>query len=618
MGLDAFLLRPPTPRRLPAAFDFLVYVLILSLGVLQFLLPQSGDDFFHGDAIYAELARAIVERGTYRLDFNDVIYPPGFPALLALLSTAAGDSHAVLVRAMSVFVTLGLVASYRLLRGAEGRAMAATACLLFASSPDVFEFSTQWVYSDLPFFAASMSTLVVASLLDAATSARARLLLGLLCTTLLLSCLLIRSSGVALVAGLAGWLVLGGLGTDRATRRRRLKGFAIVLIAGVVLQGAWMTWVARHETIEWPMLEGHPRSYLSQLKVKSGVRPELGTASPVDVLSRVPENLLNRAAGLMELVTHADYISPAWYSPLVLGSVLLIAAGLGSSLRGAGGSLAEWYFMAHEGMYLIWPWPFEMRFLIPVAPLACLYLWRGAAAIGRGAARSPGAVGLAGLLIGLPAGAAAAFVAWPSGAMQPRLGAIAWALVAAASLWLRRSSSSERLPGPPAQGRFAPTAFVPKWLPPSSLPRFGAIALVGTLVARGIDMQVEIGRKNLQFDETRYPALGRVAAARWVAEHSPTTAVIMAQQQDVVHRYSNRKVVWLPPLSNPQQLLQGIRRLKVDYIVVTNVWTYYVPSETESIDALLTSYPDAFRIAHDEPRFKIIEVVHPRASPNDD
>jgi len=37
----------------------------------------------------------------------------------------------------------------------------------------------------------------------------------------------------------------------------------------------------------------------------------------------------------------------------------------------------EWYFVGHEAMYLLWPWDLELRFLLPVAPLAGLYAWRG-------------------------------------------------------------------------------------------------------------------------------------------------------------------------------------------------------------------------------------------------
>ena len=600
------------PPGLPV--DVLVCSLVLALGALQFMLPQKGDDFFRGDTIYIEFARSILERGTYRLEFNDVMYPPGFPALLAFLSATVSGSHAVLVRSMAVFVTLALLASYHLLRRETGRCAAAATCLLLASSPLVFEFSTQWVYSDLPYFFTSMATLVVASRLDRAGDLRARVFLGLLCAATLLSSLLMRSSGVALIAGLAAWLAVGSAYADKATRARRLRAFTAVLLVGVVFQTAWMGWVSRNETVEWPMLEGHPRTYTSQFKVKSGIQPELGTASLTDVMARAPKNVAARAAGLMELMTRKDYIDPAWYSPLVLGSVLLVALGLGSSLRPAGGSLAEWYFIGHEAMYVVWPWPFEMRFLIPVAPLACLYIWRGLHTVGRQAARAPRMVGIVGVVIGVVAGAAALAAAWGSNSTQPKLAAIFWTLVFAMSAWTAAKPAS-RSPFPSVSWLLRQRAWGPTRQLRLTLAQVAGAAAVTGLIALGIGLQLGIGLKNLQFDVTTQPAYGRIAAARWIDEHTAKTAVVMARQQDVVHHHASRKVVWFAPVSDPQLLLDGIRRLKVDYIIVTNIWNYYLPSEDDSIDALLRTHPQAFRLVHEEARCRIFEVVHAAPAP---
>jgi hypothetical protein len=44
--------------------------------------------------------------------------------------------------------------------------------------------------------------------------------------------------------------------------------------------------------------------------------------------------------------------------------------GLGYSFRKTGGGLLEWYFVSYEAMFLFWPWDFELRFALPVAPLA--------------------------------------------------------------------------------------------------------------------------------------------------------------------------------------------------------------------------------------------------------
>src|SRR5215813_5158367 len=99
------------------AMDVVVYGLILGLGVLQFSLYQRSDDFFGGDTVYFELARSIVERGSYGFNFkSETMFPPGFPAILALICITVGCSYAVLIRSMAVFTALGFIVSYELLR----------------------------------------------------------------------------------------------------------------------------------------------------------------------------------------------------------------------------------------------------------------------------------------------------------------------------------------------------------------------------------------------------------------------------------------------------------------------------------------------------------------------
>lgn len=584
--------------------DWAVCSLIVALGVLQFMLPQKGSEFVHGDTVYIEIARSILERGTYRLDFNDVMYPPGLPALLALLWAMLGDSHEILVRSMALFEVLALLAAYDLLRREAGRAAAATICLLLASSPDLFAFSTQWVYSDLPFFFTSMATLLVAHRLERADKPRTRVVLGVLCAILLLCSLLLRSSGVALLAGMGAWLAIASALGEATTRGRRLKAFAGALLVGVVFQAAWMAWVATHETVEWPMLDGHPRTYLSQFKVKSGVTPELGTASVTDVIARVPTNLAARALGLAELVTH-HYVDPAWHSPPVLGAVLLIALGLGASLRPAGGGPAEWYFMAHEAMYLTWPWPFETRFLIPVAPLACLYLWRGAAVVLRTFTQAPRTLALVGMPIGLAAGAAALVSAAGTSSAQAKLAVVVWSIVVALSAAL--------LARPGAVARLATT---PWWSNRSTrmpLARTTVAVIVAGLFAWGVRQQLDIGQENLAFDVKAHALYGRVLAARWIDQHTAGSSVVMARQLDVIHHHANRKVVWFAPLSDSKTLMDGIERLQADYVLATNFWNYYLPSEDDSVAALVKRYPQALRIVHEEANCRVYEVV--RANP---
>ena len=357
--------------------DIVAYAVILSLGALQFGLTLRSNDFFSGDTTYFELARSLLEKGFYGFDFKpETLLPPGFPLILASVCVTVSCTYTVLLRSIAVFATLGFIASYELLRREEGHTVAAVFCLLLASSPIVFAFSTRMVFSDLPYFFTSMLTLLLAVQLDTAKSSRGRAVLWLLCGLLIVSSLLIRSSGIALLGGLFAWLAVSRF-AKREVRRRRLKTFVPLLLIGLFVEILWLQWAAHNDVLQWPMVGGYPQSYIKQLEMKNGNNPDLGKASLSDIPIRIEKNLSDREVALTQLLTRKEYIDSAWVSPLVLVPVFLIVLGVASSIWRGGGGLPEWYFVIHEGMYLLWPWNFVIRFFLPVAPLACLYLWRG-------------------------------------------------------------------------------------------------------------------------------------------------------------------------------------------------------------------------------------------------
>lgn len=590
------------------AIDITVYGLIVGLGALQFGLAQRSDDFFRGDTTYFELARSIIEKGSYEFNFKpETMLPPGFPAILALICVTVSCSYLVLVRSMAVFATLGLAASYELLRREQGRVVAIVSCLLLGSSPMLFEFATGMVFSDLPYFFTSMATLLLATRLDTERSFQARIVLRLLCGVLLVGSLLIRSSGIALLAGLFAWLTVSRF-AKREVRLRRLRTFVPLLLAGLFVEILWMQWAARHEVLQWPMVGGYPQPYIAQLSVKNANHPELGTASVSDIPSRVANNLGERGAALTKLLARKEYINPAWFSPAVFGPVLLILVGVGSSIWRGGGNWPVWYFVIHEAMYLLWPWNFEIRLFLPVALLACLYLWRGGKVLLGVASKKPRAVGAWSLPLSVILGVYAGAAAWNSGSVQPTLAAIFWALVAIVSVWIAWKGSDQSRVG------FAPLLSMlgvrmsigSKSLTVSQL---GSIVLVAAVVAVGLVQQLSMGRDNLTFDVTKQRSYPDIEAAQWIGAHTASATVVMARQLDVVYHYSRRRVVWFPPSSNPQLLMDGIRKHKVEFVIVTSrEVSYWLPPDQDCFEPLVSSYPRAFRLVHKGSQFRIFEV----------
>jgi len=592
----------------PASIDVLVYLLILGFGALSIALVQRGADYYNGDTTYLELARAIVRTGSYGFNFRaETMLPPGFPVILAILSALLGSSHETLVRSMPVFAVLGIVATYELLRKEHGRGVAAAIALLIASSPILFKFSTVLVFSDLPYFCTSMFGLLLAARLDAARNRW--LLVQAACGLLLVGSLLIRSSGIALFGGLFAWLIVSAF-VDRSNARIRLIKFAPLLIAGLLTQGLLMQWDRHRERRpEWP-IAGYPQSYLSQLMIKNGNNPESGTASLANVPARIAQNAVDRSDELIELVSRKGCCRERrWFAPWVIAPILLVLVGLGASVWKDGGRPYDWYFAGHETIYLLWPWNFETRFFLPVAPLACLYLWRGGVALMGWAAHKPRAAAAWCLATAALCGTSALVSAPDSGDGRIKLALLIWTIIAAAAaaIWFgdRATASVQRC---------VRAALVPGGL--GTMLRAGAACAVIALVAIGLIMEVRVGLDNVAFDVTRDPHYPQIEAAKWLKLHTPEDSVAMARQVDVVYHYAERRIVWFPPTADLSLLMAGITKYHVQYIVVQDAEgenSYWQPPEQDTFDRLLAVQPGRFQLVQHVARGRIFEVVPRRA-----
>jgi len=615
------LLRDDTPaeaRRQTSLADLAVYALILLMGAIQFIgYPHTAD--FLTDPGYPDLARSILEQHSYQFDYlPETTLPPGLPLVLALVGRFFGLGPSVQFRVIAVSTTLGLTVAYDLLRRVEGRGLAAVACLLFGSAPALFGFSAGVIFPEMPFFLASMLALWLAVKIDRAGSRRVPVAWMLLLGVALVMAVLIRSVAIALLMGLGTW-ILTSLLVVPEMGRRRLKKFLLPLLLGVVAQLGWSAWAQRHQILEW-QLPGYPQSYMSQVTVKNGQYPELGMASLGDIPSRVERNLVTRTAGFGEILTRR-YISPFWSSPAIIGVLILIVLGLASSFRNAG-ELHDWYFLWYEAIFLLWPWDYRDRFVFPVVPLGCLYLWRGVKFLKDYSIRRPKAVGLWFFLGGSILGIASAAFAFrilaltvetdhPRGDhLQPIAAAFFWALFAAIGFMMFRSSSLRESgdDSPP----FSWLRRMAKLETSLSL-RVVAILALAVLVGSGLATQWVWARRNMSPDIKEQASYGEIEAAGWIRTHEPSNQVIMARDQDMFFHYTGgRRVVWFPPISDPNVLMDGIRRHHVGVLVLMNPpLRYWLPTEDMCFQSLDRAYGSAFHLSHQDPNYRVYEVVLP-------
>jgi len=592
------------PQPALTAADFIVYGLLLAFGAFLIFMSRRSDDFFAGDVIRFELARSIIERGFYGFDFQPyTVFPPGFPLILASLCVTVSCSYAAMLRLTAVFTPLGFIVGYELLRRMEGRVVAAVFCVLLSSSPMIFEFSTRWVTDSPAYFFTSLLTLLLATQLDVVKCPRERIILWPICGFFLVASLLIRSAGIALLSGLLAWLAVSRF-TNREVYLRRIRTFVPLLVAGVLLEMSWMQWASSHEVLQWPRVEGWPKSYFAQLKLKDGNNPELGTASLSDLLSRVARNVNDQAVVLSKLLTRKEYVNSAWFSPMVVGPILLILLGLVSSIRRSGGGLPEWYFVCYETICLLWPWYGDTRFFLVIVPLACLYLWRGGKVFVGLSSKKSRVLGLICFPLSVFFAIYARAGGWRSGS------ATFWVLVSTVSAWMVWTGS-HKTQAVCASLLARLRTLVSAKQTSLTVPRIAGVITIAALVVVGFVQQLGEAKDNLTFDMTTHPNYPDVLAGKWVRSNTGDSTVIMARQFDVVYHYGRRKVIWFPPSSDPQLLMEGIRKYKVEFVIVSDrhQFSYWLPPESVGFELLLHNYPNAFMLMHEESRFAVYSVV---------
>lgn len=585
------------------ASDAVVVSLILLVGACQFLL-SSRADFLHDDVFYADAARSLLHEGLYGIGGRpETNQPPGLSLLLATVCATLGCGHLVFLRTMAVCATLGLVAAYLLLRREASRTVAGAICVLLASSMYWFGLVTDWVVPSYPFLLATMLALLALRRLEAASRPGSLAVWGAISSALTGASILFASAGIALI----GAMLARAAAVFRADRRRAvalLKAFAPALLVGLAVQIAWMD--RKPPPLEWPEVPGYPGTYLSQLKVESGNQPELGFVTAKGIAVRMARNLFERSKMLVQfLVGHP--LRDLWVSSVILGALLLIVIGWGHSIwKSGGGALHDWYFAGHELIYLVWPWDTEPRFIVGVAPLACLYLWRGTGAVHALASAHARVLGLAWLPVSV-----AALVASAQTSLRDAHGGLAHGVVSIA-IWIASGAIAAwmawtgRAPlGPDSRLR----ALLASWrmTPGAAFRRAAAIAIGGLLLVQ-LGKDVRIVRENLHPSD-ELPA--DVEASRWIRAHTDPGMVIMARHVPIVQHVSDRKVVWFPPLSNPVALMRGIRRQGVSYVMLADSGgdDYYRPIDYDCFGPLLTTFPGSFRVAFRDERLAIYQVV---------
>jgi hypothetical protein len=153
---------------------------------------------------------------------------------------------------------------------------------------------------------------------------------------------------------------------------------------------------------------------------------------------------------------------------------------------------------------------------------------------------------------------------------------------------------------------------------PLQLARGAGYLIVVGLVMIGIAIEARMARENLRTavsSDAERTSVGEVMAPEveagiWLRSNTPPESVVMARHLPTVCHYAERKLVWFAPISDPDILLKGIEKHRVDYVVaIKHVPPYYLPDDDYCCSRLLAAHAGNFRLVLQRDNLRIFKVV---------
>jgi hypothetical protein len=312
-------------------------------------MPHFGH--LHDDSIYFVCAKSIAEGRGYRIlslpaEPFQTKYPPLWPLMLAAIWKL--DPHfpenlrwgmALAWVMLPAFVALAWC-WYR--RCGFGVRVSTTLCAMIALSPCAVVLSAG-LMSDLAFSVALLAAMQAIE--SAGRSTRRALAAGVLAAV----AYLIKTAALPLAIAGPLWLAL----------RRRYRAAALMLSAMLPAVGVWMLWSRAHMTHARDLVSLYYTNYLGYQIYNVGWR---------DLPLFMWKNLDGVFSGIAELLIF-DIAKTPWGMHLARFLAIVGIAGTVRLARRVGITPYHWFALAYIGILLVWHFPPNSRFLLPLYPL---------------------------------------------------------------------------------------------------------------------------------------------------------------------------------------------------------------------------------------------------------
>ena len=355
------------------------------------------------DAWYVLLAKALAEGQGYRIISSAVAqilpgYPPGFPGILSLVFRVNPrfPENVWLLKSVSIAAMMGVAAlSYAYCRRYRRlpRELAASIAIAVTISPAFVFLATSTVMTECVFTLTQLGAIALIHRCVESPDERRSRVSAILAGSLAAVTLLIRSSGIALIAAAMLWFL-----KERLVKRAVL--FAVVVMVCLL---PWLIY-ARAHTPTYEERAAHRGSiawaYGDQFWMRWAGAPASGQITLADLPARVKNNLVDvfgRDVGGIILPVAFRGPSESGQEVVALGGMVgLMAASMGGAwptmvisfllsgiaLVGFVQALRERVTVAELlvpiSLAIIAVWPYwSFRFVLPLAPYLFLYFVKG-------------------------------------------------------------------------------------------------------------------------------------------------------------------------------------------------------------------------------------------------
>lgn len=290
------------------------------------------------------------------------LYPPGYPALLALWGTIVGWRYDLLV-ALSVACSTGALALAAAMIRRRWAALPAVLTLaVLAVSPEAVQMAGL-ISSEPPFM---LATLLGLALVEADRPRRA---VGAAVSAIAAG--LVRTAGVTFAGALAlEWML-----------RRRWRAAALFALAAGLTVGGWLAWTALAPT------QHIGTSYIADLTRVTETAGHSGeerapAGMAITLARRVADQVPQYLAIDIPLSLPLPTLPGTVLDNLAIAGLVTISLVLGIVVMMRRWRVAALYLVAYAAMLAVWPWR-HARFLVPILPLIVLGVLTGFGALAR-------------------------------------------------------------------------------------------------------------------------------------------------------------------------------------------------------------------------------------------